>query len=237
MNKNLHAESTRKSRSKFLSPKTSMLAGSFYLLTFISTPTLSLYAPLREADFMQYTGSVDGIVLGTVLEMFMALACIATAVVFYPVLKKQNQKLALGFVASRILEASLIFVGVGSLLTALSLHKEGVGSSAGLLVHTLVLMYDRLFLIGQSFMPAINGLLLGTLLFQTRLVPRWLPILGIFGAFILTIGDGAVIFGLIGQHASTTALFAVPIALWEFSLGLYLLGNGMYRYLKKPSEN
>ena len=237
MNKNLHAESTRKSRSKFLSPKTSMLAGSFYLLTFISIPTLSLYAPLRDPNFMQDRDSVDGIVLGTVLEMFMALACIATAVVFYPVLKKQNPRLALSFVASRILEASLIFVGVGSLLTALSLHQEGAGTSASLLVHTLVLMYDRLFLIGQSFMPVINGLLLGILLFKSRLVPRWIPILGLFGAPLLAIGDGAVIFGLIGQHASTTALFAVPIALWEFSLGLYLLGNGMYRYLKKPSEN
>lgn len=216
----------------FLTPKTSMLAGGFYLLTFISIPTLSLYAPLREANFLQNVGSSNGIVLGTVLEMFMALACIATAVVFYPVLKKQNQVLALGFVASRILEASLIFTGVGILLTALSLQKEGLGSSASLLVHTLVNLYDCIFLISQSFLPVANGLLLGILLFQSRLVPRWLPTIGIVGAFLLVLGDGLVIFGTLGQHDPLTALFAVPIAFWEFSLGIYLLSSGIYRYSK-----
>jgi len=75
----------------FLTPKTSMLAGGFYLLTFISIPTLSLYAPLREANFLQNVGSTNGIVLGTVLEIVMALACIATAVVFYPVLKNKTR--------------------------------------------------------------------------------------------------------------------------------------------------
>jgi len=216
----------------FLTPKTSMMAGGFYLLTFISIPTLSLYAPLREANFLQNVGSSNGIVLGTVLEMFMALACIATAVVFYPVLKKQNQVLALGFVASRILEASLIFTGVGILLTALSLQKEGLSLSASHLVHTLVNLYDRIFLISQSFLPVVNGLLLGTLLVKSRLVPRWLPIIGILGAFLLLLGDGLVIFGTIGQHDPLTALFAVPIAFWEFSLGIYLLSSGIYRYSK-----
>ena len=212
-----------------------MLAGGFYLLTFISIPTLSLYAPLREANFLQNVGSTNGIVLGTVLEIVMALACIATAVVFYPVLKKQNQVLALGFVASRILEASLIFMGVGILLTALSLQKEGLSSSASLLVHTLVNLYDRIFLISQSFLPVVNGFLLGTLLFQSRLVPRWLPIIGILGAFLLLLGDGLVIFGTIGQHDPMTALFAVPIAFWEFSLGIYLLSSGIYRYSKRTT--
>lgn len=219
----------------FLTPKTSMLAGGFYLLTFISIPTLSLYAPLREANFVQNVGSANGIVLGTVLELFMALACIATAVVFYPVLKKQNQVLALGFVASRILEASLIFAGVGILLTALSLQKEGLDSSASVLVHAMVNLYDRIFLISQSFLPVVNGLLLGTLLFQSRLVPRWLPIIGILGAFLLLLGDGLVIFGTIGQHDPMTALFAVPVAFWEFSLGIYLLSSGIYRYSKRTT--
>ncbi len=218
-----------------LSPKTSMLAGGFYLLTFISIPTLSLYAPLREANFLQNVGSTNGIVLGTVLEIVMALACIATAVVFYPVLKKQNQVLALGFVTSRILEASLIFMGVGILLTASSLQKEGLSSSASLLVHTLVNLYDRVFLISQSFLPVVNGLLLGTLLFQSRLVPRWLPTIGIVGAFLLVLGDGLVIFGTIGQHDPLTALFAVPVAFWEFSLGIYLLSSGIYRYSNRPT--
>jgi len=86
----------------------------------------------------------------------------------------------------------------------------------------LVMLYDRLFLISQSFIPAVNGLLLGTLLYQSRLVPRLLPIIGIVGAFTLVAGDVAVLFGVIGQHAPLAGISAIPIALWEFSLGVYL---------------
>jgi hypothetical protein len=96
--------------------------------------------------------------------------------------------------------------------------------------HTLISMYDRIFLLGGSFMPAVNALLIGSLLYQSRLVPRWLPLLGFVGAALLVAGDGAILFGLIGQHAATTPLFAIPIAVWEFSLGVYLVVKGF-----KPS--
>ncbi len=90
----------------------------------------------------------------------------------------------------------------------------------------LVMLYDRLFLISQSFIPAINGLLLGTLLYQSRLVPRLFPIIGIIGAFTLTAGDVAVLFGVIDQRAPLAGISAIPIALWEFSLGVYLTVKG-----------
>ncbi len=85
---------------------------------------------------------------------------------------------------------------------------------------------DLLFLVTQSFIPAVNALLLGSLMYQSRLVPRVLPLLGFIGAALLVAGDIAVLFGLIGQHASSTALFAIPIALWEFSLGVWLVVKG-----------
>ena len=66
--------------------------------------------------------------------------------------------------------------------------------------HALVALYDRIFLLGQSFMPAVNDLLLGFLLYQSRLVPRVLPLIGIIGAPLLVAGDIAVLFGLIGQR-------------------------------------
>jgi hypothetical protein len=87
-----------------------------------------------------------------------------------------------------------------------------------------------MFLISQSFIPAVNALLLGSLLYQSRLVPRALPVLGFIGAILLVGGDIAVLFGLIGQHAPSTGLAAIPIALWEFSLGVWLVVKGF-----KPS--
>lgn len=204
--------------------KTSLTAGILYLLTFISIPTLSLYHEIHQPNFILSAAPASDVVLGGILELLMALACIGTALVFYPVLKKQNETLALGFVAARILEATLIFAGVASLLTVLNLRS--IGPEAQVMSRGLVMLYDRLFLISQSFIPAVNALLLGTLLYQKRLVPRILPIIGIVGAFTLVAGDVAVLYGLFDQRAPLAGLSAVPIALWEFSLGIYLTVRG-----------
>jgi hypothetical protein len=204
--------------------KTSLTAGILYLLTFISIPTLSLYHEIHQPNFILSSAPASDVILGCILELLMALACIGTALAFYPVLKKQNEMLALGFVAARVLEATLIFAGVASLLTVLSLRS--LGSESQVLARGLVMLYDRLFLISQSFIPAVNGLLLGTLLYQTRLVPRILPIIGMVGAITLAAGDVAVLYGVFDQRAPIAGLSAVPIALWEFSLGLYLTFKG-----------
>lgn len=206
------------------SRKTSLTAGILYLLTFISIPTLSLYHEIHQPNFILSSAPSNDVVLGAILELLMALACIGTALAFFPVLKKQNEMLALGFVAARILEATLIFAGVASLLTVLNLRS--LGAEAQVMSRGLVMLYDRLFLISQSFIPAVNGLLLGTLLYQTRLVPRILPIIGIIGAFTLLAGDVAVLYGVFDQRAPLAGLSAVPIALWEFSLGIYLTFKG-----------
>jgi len=204
--------------------KTSLTAGILYLLTFISIPTLSLYHEIHLPNFILSAAPSSDVNTGGVLELLMALFCIGTAIVLYPVLKKQNETLAFGFVAARVLEAALIFAGVAALLTVLSLRSLGV--EAQVMSRGLVMLYDHLFLISQSFIPAVNGLLLGTLLYQTRLVPRILPIIGIIGAFTLVAGDAAVLYGLFDQHAPLAGLSAVPIALWEFSLGIYLTFKG-----------
>jgi hypothetical protein len=206
------------------SRKTSLAAGILYLLTFISIPTLSLYHEIHQPNFILGSAPSSDVVLGGILELLMALFCIGTAIVLYPVLKKQNETLALGFVAARVLEAALIFAGVAALLTVLQLRT--LGTEATVVSRGLVMLYDRLFLISQSFIPAINGLLLGTLLYQSRLVPRLLPIIGIIGAITLTAGDVAVLFDVMDQHAPLAGISAIPIALWEFSLGVYMTVKG-----------
>jgi hypothetical protein len=206
------------------SRKTSLAAGILYLLTFISIPTLSLYHEIHQPTFISSVAPSSDVVIGGMLELLMALFCIGTAIVLYPVLKKQNETLAVGFVAARVLEAALIFAGVAALFTVLQMRT--LGAEASVMSRGLVMLYDRLFLISQSFIPAINGLLLGTLLYQNRLVPRLLPIIGIIGAFTLMAGDVAVLFGLYDQRAPEIAITAIPIALWEFSLGIYLVVKG-----------
>jgi hypothetical protein len=211
------------------SRKTALWAGVLYLLTFVSIPTLAIYGPVKSANYILGAGPDTSAIIGGILEIIVALAGIGTAVVLFPVLKKQNEVLALGLVASRILEASTMFVGVAFLLSIVTLRQAGAGADALVTSHALVSLYDRIFLLGQSFMPAVNDLLLGFLLYKSRLVPRGLSLIGIVGGPILLAGYFAVLFGLIGQHAPLAGLFALPVALFEFSLGVWLVAKGFDR--------
>lgn len=206
--------------------KISMVAGILYLLTFVSIPTLSLYIPIHDPNYILGSGPDTNVIIGNILEIIVALTCIGSAVALYPILKKQNEGAALGLVGARVLEAGTIFAGVMFLLTIVTLRQTGAGAEALVTSRTLVTMYDRIFLIGQSFMPAINDLLLGFLLYQSRLVPRGLSIIGIIGGPVLITGDILVLFDFIGQRDPSTALFSIPVALFEFSLGIYLTFKG-----------
>jgi hypothetical protein len=206
--------------------KTALIAGVLYLLTFVSIPTLFIYGSVKSANYILGAGPDTAAIIGGILEIIVALAGIGTAVVLFPVLKKQNEGVALGFVGARVLEASTIFAGVAFLLTIVSLRQAGAGAGALVIGHALVTMYDRMFLIGGSFMPVVDDLLLGFLLYQSRLVPRVLPLLAFIGAALLVASDIAVLFGLIGQRAAPAALAALPVALFEFSLGVYLVVKG-----------
>jgi hypothetical protein len=220
------AEATADQRTTSSHRKTAFAAGALYLLSFVSIPTLFLYNPLRGSNYILGHGSDTGIIVGAILEMIVALAGIGTAVALFPVVKRQNEGVALGFVGTRTIEGGAILAGVACVLSLVTLKQAGAGTSALVTSHALITMYDRIFLLSQSFIPAVNGLLIGSLLYQSRLVPRALPLLGFVGAALLVAGDGAVLFGLIGQHAPAAGLFAIPIAVWEFSLGVYLVVKG-----------
>jgi hypothetical protein len=120
----------------------------------------------------------------------------------------------------------MILVGVAFFLTIVTLRQTGAGTDALVISHTLAILYDRIFLLGQSFMPAICDLLLGFLLYKSHLVPRGISLIGILGGPVLLVGYIAVLFGLVGQHAPLAGLSAVPVALFEFSLGIWLIIKG-----------
>jgi hypothetical protein len=206
--------------------KIALAAGVLYLLTFVSIPTLTLYSQVKSANYILGTGPDTPVIIGGILEIIVALAGIGTAVVLFAVLKKLSEVLALGLVTSRVLEASTIFLGVAFLLSIITLRQAGAGADALVTSRTLAILYDRIFLLGQSFMPAVNDLILGYLLYKSRLVPRALSMIGLVGGPVLIAGYLAVLFGLIGQHAALTGLFALPVALFEFSLGVWLIVKG-----------
>jgi hypothetical protein len=214
--------------------RTARIAGVLYLLTFVSIPTLGLYQPVKDGvgTFVLGRGGSTGLMWGAVSEVIVGLAGIGTAVVLYPVLKRQSETAALGIVAARLLETSLIFVGVISLLSLTTLRDDVVATAdadpASLVTagHSLVAVYDWTFLLSQSLMPVIVDLLLGYVLYRSALVPRILPVLALVGAPLLLASDIAVFSGVYEKGALLDGLAVIPIAVFEFSLGVYLVVRG-----------
>jgi hypothetical protein len=206
--------------------KVSVIAGLLYLLTFVSIPTLALYTHAKSASYIIGSGPDTSALIGAVLEVTIAIVGIGTAVVLFPILKKVNESAALALVAIRILESSTILVGVAFILSIVTLRQSHVGSDYLAVAHTLSILYDRIFLLGQSFMPAICDLLLGFMLYKSRLVPRGLAVIGIAGGPLLLIGYFAILFGATPQRGQLAGLSAVLVAIFEFSLGVWLLVKG-----------
>ncbi len=214
--------------------KISLTAGVLYVLTFVSIPTLALYKAVKDdaGAFVLGAGSTTGVQWGALSEVIVGLAGIGTAVVLYPVAKRVSQTAALGFVAARLVETCLIFVSVVSLLSIITLRNDVAGTagtdSASLVTmsHSLVATYNWTFLLSQSLMPVACDLLLGYVLYRSALVPRILPIIAFIGAPLLLASDIAVFFGAYSQVSPIAVFAALPVAVFELSLGIWLIVKG-----------
>ena len=216
----------------------SLAAGILYLITFVSIPTLALYKPVKDqvGDFVLGAGSDTGVMWAALSEVVVGLAGIGTAIVLFPVLKRQSETPALGFLAARIVEATLIFVGVISVLSIVTLRNDVAGTAGAdpaslvTIAQTHLATYNWTFLLSQSLMPVFCDLFLGYLLYRSGLVPRILPIIALVGAPLLLASDVAVFFGAYDEVGPVALLAALPVAVFEFSLGVYFIVKGF-----KPS--
>lgn len=211
-----------------------LIAGVFYLLTFaFSIPAYFLYEPvLTDPGYIVGTGDADTrIILGAVLEMFTALAGIGTAVAVYPVVRRQSEAAALGFVTTRIYEAAVMIIGVLALVSIVSIRQagaaEGTNDTALVAVgQALVAVRDQTALFGPGFVPALNALLFGYVLYRSRLVPRLIPALGLIGAPLLSASVIGMLFGLHGDESLFAPIALAPIFFWELSIGLWMTFKG-----------
>lgn len=218
--------------------KIALAGGILYLVTFAaSIPQLKLFADVIDdpEGFVAGRGSTTPVLWGSWLEVITALAGIGTAVALYPVTRRVSRTAAIGFVTSRVTEAALILVGVVSMLTAVTMRTDLAGASgtradalrvAG---HALVELREWTFLVGPGLMAGINGLFLGYVMYRSRLVPRIIPTVGLIGAPLILASATGTMFGGWDQVSGTGAALALPIALWEFSLGVWLTVKGFNR--------
>jgi hypothetical protein len=214
--------------------KTALVAGVLYLLTFVSSiPAVLLLAPVvGNPQYILGSGPGGLVRLGAFLDLVNCLTAIGTAVALYSVVKRQHEGFAIGFVASRLIEAAILVIGPVAMLTLVTLRETAAaGADPGALVATgraLVAARNWSFAIGTGI-PALNAFFLGTILYRSGLVPRIIPTLGLIG--VPTFGSFVVgyIFGVAEPGSAWHVIGVAPIFVWELALGLWMAIRGFNR--------
>jgi hypothetical protein len=214
--------------------KSALVAGVLYLVTFItSIPALALYGPvLSDTHYILGAGADTRIFVGAFLEVLLAISGIGTAVALFPVVKRQNEGIALGYVAARIVESAIIAVGIVSVLAVVTMRQEfagGGGDAATLVIagKTLVAIHKWTFLLGPGYCAGIeSGLMLGYLMYRSGLVPRPIAVLGLIGGTLAFASATAELFGLFSQVSPAAFILVLPEALFEAAIGIWLTVKG-----------
>ena len=212
--------------------KTALAVGVLFILTFVtSIAGVIAYGPvLSDPNYVTGAGADSRVFLGAFLELLLIITNIGCAVVLFPLLKRQNETLALGYVTARLVECAFIGIGLLSLLTIVTLRQGAVGADAGSLVligKSLVALHNWTFLLGPGFADGIGtGLILGWLMYRSGLVGRRMALFGVVGGPLLAASGIAVLMGVIPQGSPVQSIMTIPEIVWELFLGLWLTFKG-----------
>ncbi|MDR7077478.1 hypothetical protein J2Y03_002502 [Neobacillus niacini] len=215
--------------------KAAKIVGVLFLLAAVTAVIgLILYNPiLKDSDYLiKGSEHANQVILGAVMELILVVSVIGTATTMFPILRKYNETIALWHVCFRFLEAIIITVGVISVLSLLTLSREFVAlgsidtSSFQASGTVLKAVHDWTFLLGPLFMLGINTMMYSYIFYKSKLVPRFLSILGMTGATLVFICALLVMFGVFPQISFWGAIFAIPVAANEMILAVWLLIKG-----------
>jgi Domain of unknown function (DUF4386) len=204
-----------------------------YLITFITAiAAYFFYVPvLDDPRYILGAGADISVAFGAFLELLLIIANIGTAVVLYPILRRQNEILILGYVTARIVECVFIAVGILSLLTVVTLRQEAAaGADAASLLtagESLVALHAWTRLLGPGFVVGVgNGLILGYLMYKSRLVPRSMAVLGLIGGPLIIASGVGVLLGVIEEGGAVQGIATIREIFWELSLGIWPIVRG-----------
>lgn len=231
------AAATRSARTSGDSLRsTARVVGVLFLVTYVTSiaAKFAFYPPLFEPDFILGSGDDTQVLWGTVAEMVLIAANIGTAVFLFPVLKRQHEGLALGFVAARTIESVFIAVGILSVLTIVTLQQDLGGGASGAeetalstVGQALTVLQEWTFQTGPGFVVGVgNGLVLGYLMYRSGLVPRRLASLGLLGGTLLCLSGAAAMLGIVEPFSAWVQVASIPEFFWELILGIYLVVKG-----------
>jgi hypothetical protein len=218
-----------------------VVAGVFFIVAAVAAIVgLALEGPvLNDPRYILAGSGADArVILGAFFEVIVVISVIGTSVTLFPIVKRQNEGIALGYVAGRVVEGVVIAVGIISILSVVRLRQEfagATGADAASLVavgKSLVAIHDWTFLFGPNLALGPNTLMLAYLMYRSRLVPRVIAVLGLIGGPLIFVSGTAVLFGLYGQQSVWGAIAAIPVFGWEMSLAVWMIVKGF-----KPSPS
>ncbi|MBT2619020.1 DUF4386 domain-containing protein [Bacillus sp. ISL-78] len=215
--------------------KSAKIVGVLFILAAVTAIIgLILYKPILNGPDYLINGSehANQVTLGALMELFLVASAIGTATTMFPILRRYNETIALWHVCFRFLEAIVITIGVISVLSLLTLSREfiaaGAPDTASFQTSGIVLkaIHDWTFMLGPLFMLGINTMMYSYIFYKTKLVPRFIPILGMTGATLVFICALLVLFGIIQQISVWGAILALPVAANEMILAVWLIVKG-----------
>jgi len=217
------------------SKKAAKIVGVLFILATVSSIIgVLLYDPILKDPNYLITGfeHKNQVILGVLCELVLVCSAVGTSIMLFPFFKKHSESLALGYVCFRLLEAVIIAVGIVSVLSLLTLSQEFIEAAAphatsfqtaGTLLKAV---HDWTFLLGPNFMLGINTLMCSYLLYQSKLVPRPIAVMGLAGATLILLAAVLEMFGIILQLSTWGAVLAIPVASYEMILAVWLIVKG-----------
>jgi len=219
--------------------KTARIFGWLFIATFVTSIAAKILfiqgvgGDFAHLEFVAGSLSENTVYVAAILEFLLIVANIGTAVVLYPIVKRQSEGLALGYVTARVVESTFILVGVISAISLVSVSNSlagATGAEAAALTaqgSTLAATYDWAFLFGPGLVVGFgNGLILGYLMYRSGLVPRRMAMFGLIGGPMLILSFGLILFGVYENGSGPAFLLALPEIIWEISIGIYCAWKG-----------
>jgi hypothetical protein len=219
--------------------RTARIFGWLFIATFVTSIGAKflfvngLGGSFSELRFVPSTVSETKVYIGAILEFLLIVTNVGTAVVLYPIVKRQSEGLALGYVGARIMESAFILVGLMSIISMISVSQALAGATGaqatalGVQGSSLAATYNWAFLFGPGLVVGFgNGLILGYLMYKSGLVPRRMAMLGLIGGPMLIVSFGLILFGVYENGSGSASLLALPEIAWEGSLGIYCAWKG-----------
>jgi len=215
--------------------KAAKIVGVLFILAAVTAVIgLNLYDPiLNGADYLiKGSEHANQVILGALMELILVVSAIGTATTMFPLLRQYNETIALWHVCFRFLEAIIITVGIISVLSLLTLSQEFVAAgapdpasfhSSGIVLKAI---HDWTFMLGPLFMLGINTMMYSYIFYKTKLVPRFISILGMTGATLVFVCSLFVMFGVFPQISFWGGILAVPVAANEMILAVWLIVKG-----------